>query len=612
MELKSLVSALTRKGQRLLLPLSSLLIALYVITFGIVIYYSLLHIDRVYQENVRNELNEVMAFYSEQIEDQRELQELIMYGLLANPRVNNAFKKKAGFETFNATFERLTENNVSHLYFIDADRRVMHRAHSPQRFGDQIARATILNAAQNATLTSGLEFGVLGTFTLRSVSPVFEDGEVLGYLEVGMELGHIAHKTEKQFSIALIEFFNKSLIDVDDTLDFMKITGRSSNVSFDETYLINHDPAQPISIELISGIKQHFDNRGIQRLIINSTAIMTAPLHDYSGTQLGYIALLHDISALNKERTESIMIAIFTVLTLGSIAVVIFTYVLRFVEVVVREYLTEKNDKEEELRISLRKLESTQAMMIEQEKYASLGSMVAGIAHEINTPIGISLTASTSLSDHVQKVNQQFDNNALTKTELKRFMDYADESSKLIERNIKRGADLVQSFKQVAVDQSSGVNRQVNLLELLDEIVLSLRPRLKKTKHQVQINCDPELCIDTVPGFWTQIIINLINNSLQHGFEGILAGIITIDVTYDEAHIKVKYSDNGVGIAPSSRAQIFEPFYTTKRNSGGSGLGMHLVYNLISRGLNGTIEIVDSDVGAVFNILVPVIDANSN
>ncbi|MCW8885590.1 MAG: ATP-binding protein [Motiliproteus sp.] len=260
-----------------------------------------------------------------------------------------------------------------------------------------------------------------------------------------------------------------------------------------------------------------------------------------------------------------------------------------------------------ELQTTLDELRTTQEKLIESEKMAALGGLVAGVAHEINTPIGIGFTAATFLKKQSETQLQQLSAN----DQQRQFTELALESSDLIGQNLERAAQLVSAFKRVSVDQSSEQRRRFNLREYLDEIVLSLKPRLKKTNHQIDIQCAEEISLDSYPGAIYQILTNLILNSLIHGFEHKNDGRISIQTEQLQrnkgAFLKITYRDNGVGIPIGFERRLFEPFVTTKRNQGCSGLGMHIAFNLVTQLLEGEIRCVqDTHEGACFVVELPI------
>lgn len=262
----------------------------------------------------------------------------------------------------------------------------------------------------------------------------------------------------------------------------------------------------------------------------------------------------------------------------------------------------------QELIQTLEKLHQFQRQMVQNEKMASLGDMVAGVAHEVNTPIGLGVTASTMMLDRLNDLKKAFDDKTLKASMLSKFMNEGEENLNIIYRNLNRAAELISSFKQVAVDQSSEQDRAFSFKQLMDEILLSLRPRLKNLTHEIDVQCDPNLCIETKAGPINQIMINLIMNSIIHGFEAKENGHIIIRAELiDDSKIAITYSDDGKGIPEHMRKRIFDPFVTTKRGQGGSGLGMHLVFNLVTQALNGSISLTsEEDKGVEFHIAFPV------
>ncbi|AZZ92301.1 HAMP domain-containing histidine kinase [Hahella sp. KA22] len=250
----------------------------------------------------------------------------------------------------------------------------------------------------------------------------------------------------------------------------------------------------------------------------------------------------------------------------------------------------------EELQETNRKLEETQRQLMQREKMAALGRLVAGVAHEINTPIGVIVTAATLLTEETDRLHKNYVSENLSEEAFTDYIDAARDSSRLITTNAGRAASLIQSFKQVAVDQSAGEERRFNLSQYLYEIVTSLSPALKKASSSVSIKGPQELEIYSHPGALSQILTNLILNSLTHGFDG---GGGVVDIRFDVVgdQIELRVCDNGVGIPESSRDKVFEPFFTSKRNEGGSGLGLHILHSLVTNVLNGKVRIADTDAG---------------
>ena len=243
-----------------------------------------------------------------------------------------------------------------------------------------------------------------------------------------------------------------------------------------------------------------------------------------------------------------------------------------------------------ELSQTLADLKSTQNQLVESEKMAALGGLVAGVAHEINTPIGIGIAAASLLAEKVTKFCEIYSNGQIKRSELEKFLDITMQSSNMILANLTRAADLIHSFKEVAVDQSSELKRTFQVKKYLEEILTSLTAKLRTTKHKVEVNCDENIVLDSYPGVFYQIVTNLVINSLIHAYEPKDEGVLTFDFQLDGELLVFEYADNGKGITPENLSKIFEPFFTTKRGQGGTGLGLHIIYNLVNQKLQGTIK----------------------
>jgi signal transduction histidine kinase len=241
-------------------------------------------------------------------------------------------------------------------------------------------------------------------------------------------------------------------------------------------------------------------------------------------------------------------------------------------------------------------LKEAQSELVRQEKLASLGRLVAGVAHEINTPLGICVTATSHLVQELKLTREELAAGELTEDSLNSFLDIIDQSLRIMTTNTQRAAALVRSFKQVAVDQSSDDIRSFNLRNYLDEVLLSLQPKLKVKPVKVEVECDAELALVSFPGAVSQIVTNMVVNSLVHGFEDDRPGRIAIRATEADGMVTFDYSDDGMGMDAETLAKLFDPFFTTKRGSGGSGLGAHILYNLVTGALGGTVK-VDSAPG---------------
>lgn len=269
-------------------------------------------------------------------------------------------------------------------------------------------------------------------------------------------------------------------------------------------------------------------------------------------------------------------------------------------------YQRELEQANKELTLSLESLELTRDQLVQSAKMAALGELVAGVAHEINTPVGVGVTAASFLEGKTREFHKLYNAGELKRSELENYLTTVQEVSSSILINMERAAELISSFKQVAVDQSSENRRCFNLKEYLDEILLSLSPRYKKTGHLVQVACEPDIELNSFPGAFSQILSNLIMNSLTHGFKGLESRAIDIDIRCKEGQVIFVYRDNGQGMDEQQREKIFDPFFTTMRGQGGTGLGMSIVFNLVTQTLKGNMHLeTEIGQGVTFTMTFP-------
>lgn len=254
-------------------------------------------------------------------------------------------------------------------------------------------------------------------------------------------------------------------------------------------------------------------------------------------------------------------------------------------------------DTNEDLSDSLKELKKTQDQLIRRETLAALGELVGGLMHELNTPIG---TAITSLSFMDSEVKALVDPK-------KQDVSHYNEAYNITLNNLQKAVSNIETFRILNMDQATLEMRRIALKSYIDEVVMSLKPKLKRTSHTVTVNCDDHLFAVTTPGLLSQILTNLITNSLKHGFENMQNGSITIDVKREGNILFIDYTDNGVGIPENHLPHVFEPYFTTKRHDGGTGLGLHIIYSLVTSQLQGTIDIESSPgQGTKFKIHFPV------
>jgi signal transduction histidine kinase len=259
---------------------------------------------------------------------------------------------------------------------------------------------------------------------------------------------------------------------------------------------------------------------------------------------------------------------------------------------------------------ALARLRETQETLIQSEKLASLGALVAGVAHEINTPVGIAVSCASHLEDATGRLRALYEADDIAVEDFERYMATASDTSRLILDNCQRAATLINGFKQVAVDRTSAERRPFDLCVTLQDTLVSLGPTLRRAGHRVAFACPSEMAIDGYPGVLSQILTNFVMNTVNHAYDEGVAGRIAITVDRPApGQVRLVYRDDGKGIAPAHRAHVFDPFFTTRRGGGGSGLGLHIVYNLATGPLGGTVALADDaadrGAGAAFVLTFP-------
>jgi len=257
---------------------------------------------------------------------------------------------------------------------------------------------------------------------------------------------------------------------------------------------------------------------------------------------------------------------------------------------------------------TLENLQNMQKQLVQSEKMASLGTLTAGVAHEINTPLGIAVTSTSSALESTQKIREHFEQNKLTRSEMEHYFDGMEKASNLNTNALGRVIELLNNFKQVAADQMVGEEREVDLVHYIEEVMSTLSAEMKRFRVNYQYSGESEFIITTIPGALAQVLTNLVTNTLKHAFEDKIVGNITIELSKTEDNkAMIVFKDDGQGMTQHVLDNIFEPFFTTKRNSGGTGLGMNIVYNIICQKLEGTIKIESElEHGSQFYITLPL------
>ena len=275
-------------------------------------------------------------------------------------------------------------------------------------------------------------------------------------------------------------------------------------------------------------------------------------------------------------------------------------------EIKVYQRTAELEDSNKQLQRSLDDLTLAKDQLVQSEKMASLGQLVAGVAHEVNTPLGICVTSITALKEKVDHLTHLVDSEKLTKKELTNTLSLLAEYEQIIERSLNKAVELIRGFKSVAVEQHTDPELEINLARHVYDVVNTVKTLFKRKNYQLDIKVDEDLNLVTFPSAWNQILTNFLMNSHIHGFDGREGGNIKIAFSQQEHHLVLDYQDDGKGISEEIKKHIFDPFVTTKRGQGGSGLGLNIVFNLVSSKLGGTIKCLDVEHGCAFKVIVPL------
>jgi len=304
-----------------------------------------------------------------------------------------------------------------------------------------------------------------------------------------------------------------------------------------------------------------------------------------------------------------------TTITITTILVII----IAFAFVLVAGLFLKNKKTTRKLSIILAHLEETQNQLIQSEKMASLGKLIAGVAHEVNTPLGIAVTSTSLIQENIEDIAKKLKDKTLSQKQLQSFISIISESSKISNNGLERVIELMHNFKDVAADQIIEETREINLADYINEVMTTLTNEMKRRQVHYQYSGEADFYINTIPGALAQVVTNLVNNSIRHGFDpdnnhDSLTNNIAIHLeqnSHDE--ISLIYKDNGIGMDENTLMQVFDPFFTTKRNKGGTGLGMNIVFNIIEQKLSGRIEMQSAlGKGVICTITLPLLINTSN
>lgn len=351
---------------------------------------------------------------------------------------------------------------------------------------------------------------------------------------------------------------------------------------------------------------------------------------NYIADESRLVELVYSTEELNSKINELIYTQIFLILLIMIFVVAVSIYISKLLSRSIREVVEGINKISEgdfsrqvevktriievntlqksvnKMAISLKKMDSEKNIRLaESEKMAQLGRMIAGIAHDVNTPLGIGITAVSHLRKSISNIKEKYNSKKMTMKDFEEHLDSSDQSCTMVQSNLERASSIVKSFKQIAADQSGGEKRKFMLTQYVDEIIMSLHPELKKTKIEVHNLVPNDIEMNTAAGALSQILVNLIINSKIHGFPDQKEGNIEIKAELSENNVILSYSDDGKGIDEENISKVFEPYFTTRKGIGGTGLGLHMVKELTENILKGKVAIMNDQPGVKFQFILP-------
>ncbi len=470
---------------------------------------------------------------------------------------------------------------------------------------------------------------VVGYISVSNIQELQYD--IMRYrLDVVEEYIHSEYATLERVKLQEVDLYvSESKERVFDFISNITVPGGNFLIINSEAELLFHtDPTKVtvnMPIETNTYLKNNLLNDEIVTYIFENNTYLSH--YDYFEPWDWYIMVVVDRQVIFESINNAIKLAVMTAVATIIIAFVLVHVISRSISKPVEgltagtislkqgDYSTRiSNDKEDEFG----DLADSFNMMAEEiedqftqvrtksENLSLLASFAAGMSHDLKTPIGNTTTVITYMETELNSLRDAYENDNLSKEFLENYLETGRESVDILNKNNIQATELVSGYKTVSVDQLNREKRSINLEDYINEVLMALRPRIKNTKHLIQVSSEEPIITRTYPGAISQIVTNLIMNSLVHGFENIEKGIIQIEIKRIASDISIVYKDDGIGITKENLTNIYDAFFTTKHNQGGSGLGMHIIYNLVKSLLHGTVD-CKSDVGkgVEFTIIIP-------
>lgn len=635
-----------KKRKKIANRLSLYVLSSVIITFLIILTIAVFNMNRIIESRIENEvfvktesatqsiwnIFENAIIITEQMSFNNEIQTYLKTtkkyeDIISNPLYPNVFKTLVDIQkSYRLNFLAWVANEEANFY-LDSEGTIPDKSYDVKK---RPWYYVAISSEKVAFTEPYVEWGTK-SLVISAIKALRDNDKVYGFVVVDMKLDSLPEIFEK---VDIGKKGKMYLIDNEGNYLYSKDKG----ISKDENIFNKADPISIYAKDIM------IEKRGFKEVDINGEKWY---LSYRPATEDGWIM----ISLINKDETQNELvmftmqlIVVFIIAILALLAVIFYTIKSITLPIrIITDYGNEiangnldidlpmiySNRKDEmgELSrafITITEVFRTQNEMLiynldekneeiklqydyilETEKLTSLGNLVAGVSHEVNTPLGVSLASATYLDDINKKMRESLESGSLSKNGLIKFIEDIDESILLILNNLERASELIKNFKKIAVDQTNEIKSEFNLSELINSIIISLKHEYKHKNIEIQNLCDENIILDSYSGPLTQVFTNLIINSLRHGFSTITSGNIIIEAKIEDNMVNILYKDNGIGIKSELLNKIFEPFFTTNREGGNSGLGMFISKNIVEQTLGGSLQ-CESDYGKGVRFIIQI------
>jgi len=606
---------------RLLVPLTIVLIVLFICFSFILIKF----VQYDHNKSNRDLLDVATNTFNNELENQADSLAALAKSIARDSNLRHALKnldREKLLLLHEDLYKQLrNEHSITHFYFHRPDRINLLRVHNPGKYGDFINRFTAIEAEQTNNISSGIELGPLGTFTLRTVMPIWDKGTLIGYLELGKEIEDILARIHQKEGIEIVVTISKQYLNREKWEAGMEMLGRTADWDrFSQEVLIYHSQAQyPLAFEPFT-IDSLENKKSLDTVDINNRKwhALVHPLTDVAGKDIGRLIIWYD-------HTDQYTFMANLVKKIGMTALILLLLLFVYLWVILRQtdrtiFLQQASllEGKNELEKTLQDLKLSQSKLLQSEKMASVGQLAAGVAHEINNPMGFISQNLRSLKKYVDKLatfiaaqkqalgqSTGYDVDEMTAMEKKLKLDYLLEDSKdLIDESLD-GSDRVQTIVKNLKTFSHVDQSGVQAIDLNDCVDGTLNIIWNELKYKVSIEKDyGDLpTVNCLPQQLSQVFMNLLINA-SHAID--TKGIIKIRSWSDENNVYISVADDGSGISAENLEHIFEPFFTTKEVGKGTGLGLSMVYDIV-KGHQGEITVASEvDKGTIFTVRLPI------